>query len=1444
MLKAGKRMHSSKASQEYWPSSCYRLGLVDGPSGGIFFKNDSEGVRLYEEAAAALRAGGGLTSGGSDATSAPPTRKKVGKKKRRPPKRVDDDKTGTLGQSAFGGVAVAAAANTVPDTSADAFSIAAAAVPNDCFWRANDTGDVELDFELDVNNDLDADLESWMQKELVNEKDRCPPSRTTSLSGRRYTSLNRAQTGPAAMTQTPDSDVLGMDGSFSQNGTLSTAGAQQQQTLQLVNNPAFFSPTLNNYLGGNAEIDSQLAIAGGPGQGQGHSQMAGSRATREMGQTTISNDILIQRVRLAYDAIQATREMRFIGSDAAEKEDERRVLFDLGKELYELFADRPPFEDGTTEEKTHPIDVYGSGPSKKRREQPLRQNATDTYAPLIDLGFPTSVDNLVSNLLGIDTILSAASHHGANQHYRSIQEVEEDLHRMMTDPDRFLYDADLVTESGQLDVGVGTRLYGQDSNIKELLLAFDRVVKNSQANAVTSSEVVVVAGCSGTGKSSLVRHVQGPMMLKGGLIIFGKFDEKRKGQPLSAIVDALEQFCDLLQMESVENVEAVRNAIKEALGEDVSVLTGLVPGLIKITGVPEGTSSFTVGSREAHQRLIFLFGRLLGAIARRSRPLIFVMDDLQCADEFSLELLRSFVCDTFLTPLLILGCYRENEVVEGHPLKVLLGKLVISGARVSTLRTGNMDETTVNALVSDALHMSPRLTESLSSIMYRKTDGNGLFVVQFLKSLCDEGLLTFSLLSRQWVWDVDAITSRDMADDVVGLMTMKMLKLDTNALCGLKIASCLGSQCDESTIKYLGSEYEGCGNGMSPLLDVAVDEGLMFKVGTTYNFAHDEIQNAAYCMIPEAERKSVHLQIGRELYSRVPPDQLDTVLFIAVDQFFRGADVITSRDEVIRLAHLALRAGDAAIAASAFLPASLYLLQSIGLLEESDWIHHYDLTLQLYSSAAEACFVLGKFDVLNELSREVIQNAVCLKDKIRVYFSLTSSLSSQGKMCDAIDFGLGVLEQLGETFPSNLDDDEVIADYVVQTSTMLAELGVEDVLKKEIIQDESKMFVMQLLGNMVIHSYTGRPRLCPVVSSRMVQLTLTHGVCRESAFAFAVFGSVVSRSHEDIMQGYGLGKIALSLMKRLDAKGYLSRVYAAVYGLINCFVEPLQACEESHKYAYEAGLSTGDVEFANANALLVGCAGAQSGSDLQSLANQLSLYNGKMKEMNTKTFLTPTQVYECFARNLVGETDDPTELIYGGNDLLSDMLETQNKNALSHYYFARMILAYIFGRYELATEMADQCRKAAPMMRNQRLVNEIFYLALIALASADEEAKSEARDAAAVALKELEGWLGTSQWNFLHKVKLLKAEIAFHDGNIDDTATLYDDAIRIAGEHRFVHEQALACERCGVFYSNSGSPHIAKGYFTRACEYYLKWGAKRKASDLFQQRISNEGRDS
>eukprot|EP00957_Ditylum_brightwellii_P027413 2072565-Ditylum_brightwellii.AAC.1 len=50
-------------------------------------------------------------------------------------------------------------------------------------------------------------------------------------------------------------------------------------------------------------------------------------------------------------------------------------------------------------------------------------------------------------------------------------------------------------------------------------------------------------------------------------------------------------------------------------------------------------------------------------------------------------------------------------------------------------------------------------------------------------------------------------------------------------------------------------------------LEFAAKEGLVDHVGSSYKFAHDQIQLAAYSLIPENERCHLHLWIGSQVWA-------------------------------------------------------------------------------------------------------------------------------------------------------------------------------------------------------------------------------------------------------------------------------------------------------------------------------------------------------------------------------------------------------------------------------------------------------------------------------------------------------------------------------------------------------------------------------------------------
>lgn len=88
------------------------------------------------------------------------------------------------------------------------------------------------------------------------------------------------------------------------------------------------------------------------------------------------------------------------------------------------------------------------------------------------------------------------------------------------------------------------------------------------------------------------------------------------------------------------------------------------------------------------------------------------------------------------------------------------------------------------------------------------------------------------------------------------------------------------------------------------------------------------------------------------------------------------------------------------------------------------------------------------------------------------------------------------------------------------------------------------------------------------------------------------------------------------------------------------------------------------------------------------------------------------------------------------------------------------------------------------------------------------------------------------KWNFENKLFLLKAESHYTKGEADEAAKYYVASISSAKEHKFIHEQAIACELAGYFFREQGDERKSCEMFKQARDAYFKWGATRKANLL------------
>ncbi|EDN70484.1 serine/threonine kinase with two-component sensor domain [Beggiatoa sp. PS] len=134
---------------------------------------------------------------------------------------------------------------------------------------------------------------------------------------------------------------------------------------------------------------------------------------------------------------------------------------------------------------------------------------------------------------------------------------------------------------GQRDISdrfqIPEKLYGRESEITTLLAAFERVSQGP-------SEMMLVAGFSGIGKTALINEVHKPIVQKRGYFIKGKFDQFKRNIPLSALVQAFENLIEQLLTESESQIIQWRIQLLNALGNNGQVMIQVIPELEQIIG--------------------------------------------------------------------------------------------------------------------------------------------------------------------------------------------------------------------------------------------------------------------------------------------------------------------------------------------------------------------------------------------------------------------------------------------------------------------------------------------------------------------------------------------------------------------------------------------------------------------------------------------------------------------------------------------------------------------------------------------------------------------------------------------------------------------------------------------------------------------------------------------
>lgn len=994
---------------------------------------------------------------------------------------------------------------------------------------------------------------------------------------------------------------------------------------------------------------------------------------------------------------------------------------------------------------------------------------------------------------------------------------------------------------------ISQKLYGREQDVATLIMAFDRV-------SAGNTEMMLVSGYSGIGKSALVQELYKPLTRQHGYFVAGKCEQFQNNIPYAALIQGFQSLVRQLLTENEAVIATWQTKITQAIGINIQIIIEVIPEVELIIG-PQPTVP-NLPPTEAQNRFNLVFENFVKLFSQPEHPLVIFLDDLQWIDGASLKLIQLLMTTDESHNLFIIGAYRDNEVNDTHSLMLTLNEIKKAkpNAIINSLNMLPLALSHITQLIIETFQCDSENARVLAKLVHSKTGGNPFFVNEFLKSLYTDALLIFNYERGQWQWNLKQIQAQQITDNIVELMAEKIQKLPQETLEILKLAACMGNLFDLKQLAIVSEKspqetatklWTAITNGFLlplndtyKLMDLEV-EGLSEQVKASYKFAHDRIQQAVYSLIPDSDKTTMHWRIGQLLLEKkASSETIEQKVFDIVNHLNQAQTLITQLAERDELARLNLQAGKKAKASTAYQPAYNYLQMGLVILGKNQWQRQYDLVLELALETAEVAYLTGQFEIMEQMAEMVLQEANTLLDKVKIYEVRIQAYSAQNQLLKAVKTALDVLKLLEMTFPEQPTESNIMFAMQETQSALASSRRIEDLIELPTMTEPVKQASMQIITRVWNAAYIAMNQLIPLFICKQVNLSIEYGNTPESAFAYANYGFMLCGMGQ-IETGYQLGQLALRLLDRFNVKELKAKIYV-IYNFIRHLREPLKEILPFQLEAYQSGLETGDFEFASSGASGYCLISYFMGKQLVEVEQEMAHYHHAIIQLRQKTYLHWHKIFWQTIKNLLGQNSHPYHLIgeiYNEDKMLPSHHQANDNSALLHLYTHKLILCYQFQKFQQAVENAVKLENYIVNAATTFVAPPAYFydsLARLAMFSDATETEQECLLQKVMLNQEkMELWAKHAPINYLHKFYLVEAERARVLGKDGEAREYYDKAIALAQKNEFLNEEALAYEVAGRFYLYTLKiNHLAQHYLHEAHYAYRRWGALAKVKDL------------
>jgi len=1131
-------------------------------------------------------------------------------------------------------------------------------------------------------------------------------------------------------------------------------------------------------------------------------------ATEHVREVVSFADLNVQESNLAYISPEQTGRIN-------REVDYRTDFYSLGATFYCMLTGQSPFFSPDPMEMVHCHIV---------KDPPLPQ----TINPVI----PVVLSKIVMKLLA----------KAAEDRYQSLLSLKEDLNHCQKQLSSQGKIADFTIAGYDISpcFKIPEKLYGRSQEIEMLINSFE--------NSVNSSQLVLVSGYSGVGKSAVVRAVRKPIREKRGAFIEGKFDQFKQNLPYTAIISAFQQLARYFLRQSEHSLARWRETLQKALGNNGQVVIDVLPELELIIGKQPVVAE--VGAEENRNRFRFVFQRFVAALASFGYPLVLFLDDLQWADTPSLELIKHILLDRSIQGLLIVGAYRDNEVKTGHSLLHMLEELKQLQIFVESINLSPLKKDDVDQLLRETLRRKPGKVEKLVDLCLAKTGGNPFYLRRFLQSLAEDGLIFMKPETGYWQWDTSQIQEQTASENIVDFMIRQINKLPQSSLQLLAYASLLGGS---FSLNLLARFYQEKASVVSEKMDILLlsqflsyvnegyEEGYEKKykvveksadqIDVVYRFAHDRVQQAAYSRLDDQELPQLHLKVGRLLQAQAEAE--GEHLLEIVNHLNQASSLLIEPGQRQELIRLNLQAGQKTQLASAYQPSLVYLDQGIKLLAADSWQCDYRVSLALYQMAARSALFIGDLRLMDRYIDEALKNISATVDKVTFYEIKISALNGIHEYYESIRIAFDALNMLDVKLPRS-PGKLTVALFLFKLKYRLRKSAIASLSDLPRMTDPKALAALNIMSSLSQPAHMTNPNLFAILGLKNVELTLKYGIAPESSIGFILYSIIISSRLNEIKQAEEIGRIALALNDKFGFRKTETQSRFLYYHGVTHWRAPHAQTKAHLLDVYNRWVETGDLEFGTGAYVLTAMYTFMKCRSLVSASHEIETMLHKVESLNQRAYILYLKTTFPVIQNLLEYAELP-DIILNESTIYEDFTSANDPNGIAFLMTYKALLACLFNQYQRGVEYIDRIPNPASMTGSPTFALQHFYDAVNRLEAASLSTGSARRKLIRQAgrrIKNLKRWAEVAPRNYLHKWYLVEAERLKVAGKIEQAEKHYMQAIEIAGTNDFIQEEALANELAGRFYLQRELSFIASAYLQQAYYLYLRWGAKAKVQQM------------